>query len=384
MAYPFLVDAERRFDVVGVRGDRLAQLRAVEHRQVRALAARRRQVRGVPQQRHPAHPVPSVVVRERVDHARDRPSVALGDQGGQRRRPPLELGRDARRRGGGVGEVDARDPLGGAVQRDMGVKHAPRLAAREDALSGRLREQRARADRRGGCGMPRVGVVPMGLDERGADVPRLGVRQQRPDFRPGAVRPDEQARGRARPVTEGQFEPPVAERPDIGDPAAPLDRPARQGVEQDPAQVAAQHLWAPTRAVVGLVEQHRAMPVQHARSLAARVDDRVESVGEAGRLQRQLPVVRMDVEMAALRAGNGLGWPRVAGGAFRYGAFRRKRCLSFDGPDWAHQCGFWYGRGRGRNACRFILGEQSTAKRPARHGFCDGGFERRRSRRASR
>ncbi len=76
-----------------------------------------------------------------------------------------------------------------------------------------------------------------------------------------------------------------------------------QGVEQDPAQVAAEHLGTPGRAVVGLVEQHRAVLVEHARRLAALVDDRAELVGEAGRFERELPVVLVDVELAALRAG---------------------------------------------------------------------------------
>jgi hypothetical protein len=48
------------------------------------------------------------------------------------------------------------------------------------------------------------------------------------------------------------------------------------GVEQDLAQVAAKHLRAPARAVVGFVEQYRAVLVEHVRGLAALVDDRVE------------------------------------------------------------------------------------------------------------
>ena len=38
-------------------------------------------------------------------------------------------------------------------------------------------------------------------------------------------------------------------------------------------------------------------------SLAALVDDRAELVGEAGRGERELAVVLVDVELAALRAG---------------------------------------------------------------------------------
>jgi hypothetical protein len=76
-----------RFDVVGVGGDSLPELGAVEHRQVRALAGRRHQVRGVTQQRHPGHAVPAVPVRERVDRARDWCGFAVGNQRGQLRRP---------------------------------------------------------------------------------------------------------------------------------------------------------------------------------------------------------------------------------------------------------------------------------------------------------
>ena len=83
--------------------------------------------------------------------------------------------------------------------------------------------------------------------------------------------------------------------------------PVGQRVEQDPAQVAAEHLGAYTRAVVGLVEQHRAVLVEHARRLAAFVDDLAELVGEAGRLERELSVVLVDVELAALRASRRRG-----------------------------------------------------------------------------
>ena len=45
------------------------------------------------------------------------------------------------------------------------------------------------------------------------------------------------------------------------------------------------------------------MLVEDARGLAALVDDRAELAGEAGRFQRELPVVLVHVELAALRAG---------------------------------------------------------------------------------
>jgi len=43
--------------------------------------------------------------------------------------------------------------------------------------------------------------------------------------------------------------------------------------------------------------------VERAAGLAALVDDRAELVGEAGRFERALPVVLVDVDLAALRAG---------------------------------------------------------------------------------
>ena len=62
------------------------------------------------------------------------------------------------------------------------------------------------------------------------------------------------------------------------------------------------HLGATAAAVVGLVEKDRAVRVEHPRSLAALVDDSAELVEEAGRLQRELSVVVVDVEHSALRA----------------------------------------------------------------------------------
>src|SRR4051812_10673902 len=44
------------------------------------------------------------------------------------------------------------------------------------------------------------------------------------------------------------------------------------------------------------------MLVEHPRRLAARVNDRAELVGEAGRGERELTVVLVDVELSALRA----------------------------------------------------------------------------------
>jgi hypothetical protein len=95
----------------------------------------------------------------------------------------------------------------------------------------------------------------------------------------------------------------VAQRRDRGQLLAPLDRPGGQGFEQDPPQVAAEHLGTPAGAVVGLLEQQGAVRVEHAGGLGALVDDGVELVGEAGRGQGGLPVVLVQVELAALGPG---------------------------------------------------------------------------------
>ena len=97
--------------------------------------------------------------------------------------------------------------------------------------------------------------------------------------------------------------PPVAERRDAGQLLPPPDRACGQGVEEDAPQIAPEHLGALAAAVVGLVKEHRAVRVEHARGLRALVDDRAELVGEAGRREGALPVVLVDVELAALRTG---------------------------------------------------------------------------------
>ena len=93
--------------------------------------------------------------------------------------------------------------------------------------------------------------------------------------------------------------PAVAERLHAGHLASPLNRLGWERVEQDLPQVAPQDLGPPGRGVVGLVEQHRNSGVEHARRRAARVDDRLEFAGKAGRGQRQLAVVRVKNELLA-------------------------------------------------------------------------------------
>jgi hypothetical protein len=82
-----------------------------------------------------------------------------------------------------------------------------------------------------------------------------------------------------------------------------MDHFVGQGVEQYPTQISAQHLGTPTCSVVGLVEQYRAVTIKHAQSLAALMDDRTEFVEQACFLERKLPIVLVDIELAALRTG---------------------------------------------------------------------------------
>jgi hypothetical protein len=285
-----------------LRDDRLREFGPVEHRKVGALSGQRRQMRGVAQQRHPGRALPSMSGRESVEHAQGRCDPPVGDQRSERRRPSLEFGRDPPGRRVGIGEVDAGEPLHGAVQRDISVKDGVRLTVREDPLSRSERKQGAAADRLGRLRMPRVRVMQISLNERRADIFGLGVRQQRADLRPGAVSADEKFGFCCRPVGEGQRVPTVAKRRDFSELLSPLDRLKGQGLKEYPPEVAPENLGSAARAVVGLLEHQGAMPVEHARGLATRVDNGAERVGEAGRRERGLPIWLMDVELATLCA----------------------------------------------------------------------------------
>ena len=74
----------------------------------------------------------------------------------------------------------------------------------------------------------------------------------------------------------------------------------RERVQQQLPQLAARHLGTLARAVVGPVEQNSPGPVQNPVGLAAGQDEPLELPGQAGRLERQLPVRRVDVEQPAL------------------------------------------------------------------------------------
>ena len=93
-----------------------------------------------------------------------------------------------------------------------------------------------------------------------------------------------------------------AEGHDVGKLSFPFDHPCGQGLEQDLPQVTPEHLGTSADTVVGLLKKYRALRIQHTQCSAARMDDRAESIGQVGRLQRPLPGVRMDIELSALPA----------------------------------------------------------------------------------
>ncbi|WP_343634023.1 hypothetical protein [Roseateles sp.] len=198
--HPLLEGEQRGLQVAVCRRDRLAQLGAIQHGEVRAIARRRHQVRRIAKQRHAGHACPAMRCRQGVDGAEHRCGLAVGDQRGERGVPAVELP------GHAVERLDPRslavvvaghrglDPRHGLAQRDVGVDDAVGLAMRKDPASRRHREEGAAADRRGAGGMTGVGIGQVGFDERRSDVGRGRVGQQGADLRPGPIGADEQIR----------------------------------------------------------------------------------------------------------------------------------------------------------------------------------------------
>lgn len=89
------------------------------------------------------------------------------------------------------------------------------------------------------------------------------------------------------------------------------DGTGRERVEQELAQFAALHLGPSAGAVVGLVVADGAVAVEDPHLLAAFEDEVAELRHQAGRLDRDLAVVVVDVEHAALRAGHRRGFGLV-------------------------------------------------------------------------
>ncbi len=91
-------------------------------------------MRGVAEKSHTRHALPSMSARKRMDSSEDGIRLAVGDQRGELGCPAIELRRDSRPRLLGVGEVDARDPVQGLGERDVGVQDAVGLAVGLDAF----------------------------------------------------------------------------------------------------------------------------------------------------------------------------------------------------------------------------------------------------------
>jgi len=66
-----------------VRSDGLAELGAVVHREVGALAGRQHQMRGVAEKRHAGHPLPPMLGRKGMEHAGDGVGFTVGDERGE-------------------------------------------------------------------------------------------------------------------------------------------------------------------------------------------------------------------------------------------------------------------------------------------------------------
>ena len=84
---------------------------------------------------------------------------------------------------------------------------------------------------------------------------------------------------------------------------APPDRRGRQRVDEQAPEFATIHLRAGRTGVRRLVEQDRAVAVDHALGVLARADQGEELVVQTGGAKRDLSGLRRDVEQAALRAG---------------------------------------------------------------------------------
>jgi hypothetical protein len=84
----------------------------VEHCEVGPFASERRhKVRRIAEQCDPGYAVPTVLDRERVDRARHRAGLTVGDERCQLRGPAVEFLGDAGQGSHRVGEVDAGNPI---------------------------------------------------------------------------------------------------------------------------------------------------------------------------------------------------------------------------------------------------------------------------------
>src|SRR6202034_4168281 len=123
--------------------------------------------------------------------------------------------------------------------------------------------ERAAANRVDGCLMARVTIEKRDLDEAGAGIDGLGIRNTQPDLRPGAVRPNEHIGRDRRAVGKGDHVPAAIGR-DGRDLAAPSDRPGRKRPYQQASKLAPVYFRTNGGVIAGVVKQDVAVLVDDA------------------------------------------------------------------------------------------------------------------------
>jgi hypothetical protein len=92
-------------------------------------------MRCIAEQRYPWYAVPSVLNRERMDRAKHRVSLSVGDERRQLWSPAVEFLDDVGQGSLRVGEVDAVNPVLWLFQLHVRVQHVIGFTMREDAFS---------------------------------------------------------------------------------------------------------------------------------------------------------------------------------------------------------------------------------------------------------
>lgn len=144
------IRGQRSLDVARVGGDRLSELGAVVHRELGAFFRRRHQVRGIAEQRDARDAIPAMFDRQRMDGAKHRGSLGVGDERRQRGHPAVELCCDGGQNRRRIGAVETGHPGCGFGQCDIGVQHSTGFAIRR-----RSSDQQIGGHRRGRRGLGR-------------------------------------------------------------------------------------------------------------------------------------------------------------------------------------------------------------------------------------
>jgi hypothetical protein len=101
---------------------------AVVHCELGPFARRRHQVRCIAEQCHTGYATPSALDRKRIDRARHRIRLTVGDERCQLRSPAIEFLGDAGQASRRIGEVDAGNSALRLLQRHVRVQRAIELA----------------------------------------------------------------------------------------------------------------------------------------------------------------------------------------------------------------------------------------------------------------